>query len=497
MANQESSSLGSFAKLPPELRLDIWDRLFASIAIHGRATIRNQVSPPRNLAILHASRRLYEETSDYLYADLRHIILLSPIYAKQQWITAHIYSRGLSATCDFENTAEVRRHLQNFPHQRTALDIEISAPGRKDPGQIVLLWQKVNALVDILIALPSPFCYPHAQVRLEGRWVRRGEARETIKCPTGNRPDHEIVIMPFTRLNSSWDHRLPENLSAVVDKLSNPPYGSALSGMQRTYVKSAPANEWLQETAIFLDTNLDDIPGATADRLRLDRFSGWFDDGDSWISQYEDQFLSNFPINLEMALKHDYALLHATRRYRLLVLGHHLACHSMGDEPEYLRYDGTEVALYMNWNSQGWYHKFPHGFPAFDTQRMESAIRKSRRYFEAYESEIDQISQFTDALFWWGMNGKDVLGMDKSRFYTCGICNNHQAPCRWCLEYDRGQSCGGCKEFDTTGQWPPEKPPDTTGMMCPDCEFENETYGYCSWCDAYGQVDCQICLKDC
>lgn len=472
METQTLGPLGRFAKLAPEIRLLVWESLFSSCKILARAPNRPRVES-KNLSILCVSRRLYEEISYHLYRRLKHRVRLSPVHSKQQWMTVQISSRGLSVIWVLENITDARRHLETFPHNKAHLRVEIFPPAQSDPGQIVLLWEKVNVLVDILIQLSGlPAGCPCVLVRLIGCW-RDTEirAKETI-TRTNDRippreycPDHDIVVLPFSRLDSRWYYGVPKGLCAILNDELNDPRTSVLSLSRKNQlpIKDDGYNlldkngglvnldQWLMETGIFIDASLDDIPGKTANMLRLERFGNWFVDGESWESPYEKWLLSIFPTNFDIIQKYDARLTRASRRHKMLMIFHHCG-HMLTNRPEPPRLI-VNGELYTSWSSGNLYTVYPNGIRGFDTWQMQETVRRhGDSTLRAYRKGVEQVSQFSDALRWWEHHGADVINNRISNhYYSCCVCETRGSPCRWCIEYDCSRICLWCVKFKGTG----------------------------------------------
>lgn len=193
--------LGTFSKLPPEVRLEVWEHLFSLCQIRAPLQQRESNSKARNLSILQANRYLHAEISHHLYSTLTHTISLSPKYDRHKWMTAQTCSKGLNVERDLDDTEASQRYFLNFPHNKARLKVEILAPNRKDQGQIALLWQKVSGLIDRMLALPkskSSQERPGVDIVLVGRWGSKEEPKQSV--PQLCYYDYDYVTMPFCRL---------------------------------------------------------------------------------------------------------------------------------------------------------------------------------------------------------------------------------------------------------------------------------------------------------
>lgn len=292
------AQLGTFAKLPLELRWMIWESVFDEIH-----------STPFALAILLCSRYLYQEISDHLFKDFEHEFQVAG-GLRFNFTTRRTHNHGW----ELKTIEAVRNHLHTFPWRRIGgkMFVNISPPPQEDPGQILQILQKVNQLIDTVNTTPSA---PSVWVSLLEDWSRDQKPQESITYTHGYRPDHDIAIIPFTRL-SNWYYRIPPVYSATLatERELREESQSLLYKNENDctsngwcFITTAP-RDWLIDTRIFLDTKLDDIPGKTAAVLRLERFQ-------TWKSEYEKQFVTDLRTRRHIVLKHDPMLRAAIIRY--------------------------------------------------------------------------------------------------------------------------------------------------------------------------------------
>lgn len=212
---------------------------------------------------------------------------------------------------------------------------------------------------------------PHLRVTLEKSWYREGKPIESIKYPTGCRPDQDIVVMSFLRLSDLCFSVSPQHGAMIT----NEPDSSDASLLHKTIkqvgsnkcyrIKSKSGNfhgdEWLADTRLFLDRKLDVIPGPSAPFLRLERFQHWYVDGNSWTSAYEKQLITDLRTNYQLVLKHDPGLRATFYRHNLLLLFHH-QLYQWFDDPWAVQaaLENRFIRLYVTWNSLIW-PPWPHG----------------------------------------------------------------------------------------------------------------------------------------
>ncbi|KAJ5533926.1 hypothetical protein N7527_000180 [Penicillium freii] len=218
-------------------------------------------------------------------------------------------------------------------------------------------YRRLNHLVDTLKATRSP---ASVRVSLLEDWSNDGKPQESITYTNGYRPDHDIAIIPFTRL-PWWYYRISTAYSAVIateqelpDESQSLLYKSRKICTSNEWCRIARASRhWLTDTRIVLDTKLDDIPGKTAGALRLERFQNWFQD--DWVSEYENRFTADIQKHMGFVLKHDPRLVRVRRRHYLAIMLHH-TYRASHDDPEKVEDDlkKTRPRLYSKWDPQVW-----------------------------------------------------------------------------------------------------------------------------------------------
>ncbi|KAJ5371348.1 uncharacterized protein N7496_007440 [Penicillium cataractarum] len=464
MESSPLAQLGYFAKLPTEIRLLLWEALFRLIPPKSDHAIEHS---PNTLSILCCSRCLHNEIVYHFYRDVRCVFLICPREPDKLGIRLQLESRWTIVERDLYDIQTVRNVLEHFPRPEmrgNKIYVDIQSSYSNDPGRIILLSERVNKLVQVLKELSY---IPSVHVELIGRWHHQnGKARESIHNFEEYRPDYDIVLLPFTRL-SDWDYYLPDDLSTVISnetKLSNEPiarrsmvsllreHAIKLNGNQdclNTEFDLLDSNwlfeQWLTDTRIFLDTRLDTLPGETARLLRRRRFANWFEDGDTWKSQYEEKFLTDISSNLRILLKHDPRLGQARLRHRYAVFTHHQICAAQDE------LSSRELPICQPWNSRLWATTRPKGLKAISC--AEIMTPEAMIVYDIYTFVNKDIAQFSRDLHWWGVDSKDIFEKRKPWWFSCVGCQELGRPCRWCEEYDVDKACRLCREggFDKTG----------------------------------------------
>ncbi|KAJ5184182.1 hypothetical protein N7492_001798 [Penicillium capsulatum] len=294
------AQLGAFAKLPPELRLMIWEELFCFIP-----SIPHEASQPSSniLSILRCSRYLYHEITDHLYKDLKSTIQPWPVWEENKSMVLWLSSKKVSAFRQIKNLDTARQFICTFPFDKvhqSRLGINIPAACGGDPARIIILWRKINALVATINTLQ---CIPFVHVILSGKWRLGGKPRESIKDSNGARPDHDIAILPFSRLDS-WGFSLPKHLEEAIANQPTISQNSIISQLKAKKLLPAGSphhidmsnpiidiDQWLSETDTFLESRIDTIHGSTASYLRLKRFKQWYGVNHDWEEAYRQRLV--------------------------------------------------------------------------------------------------------------------------------------------------------------------------------------------------------------
>lgn len=446
--NEANPSNMLFSKLPVEICLLIWDTLFSEIPSAPRKQFQ---SPTNNLSILRCSRGLYDEISYHLYKSLTHFLHIPSEHLEGRWIAAGVISDKMYVWWDLKDEEAVREHLSIFPCAKLReprVHVELRRSSIQDPGRIIQLWQKTNTFVDILQNQQRP---PQIRVRFAEKWQKLGKARASIPHQKGYRPDHDIAILPFTRLpKSQWDYFIYDELDAAI---SGEPEGSPHSILYRLKngenLEAAELDSLHLDTRIFLDTKLDFAPGRTADFLRLKRFQHWYYPGDNWKVSYEEQLLADLTNNLLVVMKHDPRLHSARKRFGILVIMHHLA-HARRDSAESIRAFwpavNGEPVLYNKWESEIFPETWPNGLSQLQNSMPKWVMGWQQFVFTSYAKKNDKIRDFQDELFWWAYDAWEFLYEPISEGKWCRLCRFLERPCVWCKKYDSKKACRLCRE---------------------------------------------------
>jgi hypothetical protein len=384
-------TMGLFFRLPPELRIMIWVYLFSTI--HTR--LPNGRKPNTNpLSILRTSRYLYNEISSHLYDNCTENIFMKPAYDEDEWMRIRLESTNMRVDLIFKDKAAADKHFQNFPHHQSKVIIHLEPPKQDDPGQLVLLWKKSVAMVDLIINTIAPHPVSlfskgwqsseppfHWQYARED-FFKMGGLQETIQSPYSYFPDHDIVTLPFISPRLWFED--PAEMATLTDceffnhrvdirRLFYPKgLEHRMEGLFAFTKETAAAaiERALLETDIFLENSLDELPGRTASFLRRDRFKDWFEDGQSWESAYQVAYSEKLSTCPWVVMHTDPWLINSNMRYITLILIHHqMYCLKRGYGVE------EEFGVFTEWNSCMWSDMFRLGLPELSVLRHASSRR--------------------------------------------------------------------------------------------------------------------------
>lgn len=384
-------SLGNLSVLPPEVRIIVWEHFLPrnSCMDQERENWKPYICPDQpekrsSLAILRASRLIYEEISHMLY---NRCLTLQIDPHNTRWVTKH-----------FTANAWHFRHVDFARFKR--VEIEIFAPDRRDPGQLLLTRQLI---FDLLCCLSG-----HNQVldaKFEGY---RSFAHQALL----NAPSSENNLKRLTELDivvvqdgeASWNHEnltqkssdvvLVSDLEVLLDmfrfvrahssKVFLPAKLQAsddlricIEEVEITMMLGCAfgAHEYDARTkveegyrSLSLDEELDTLLGPSAARLRRDRFQFWM--------MYEPKIKS---------LMNWSQFTNSTRliwSYALRIRYH--AYESWNPSSEKLRYD-DDICL------DSWHRKYPYGIPPTGSDEWEE-------HMICFGLDYDLIDDFEDEI---------------------------------------------------------------------------------------------------
>lgn len=433
VSDEAKSARLRLSELPIEIRLLIWEILFSEIPSGPREKSRSSAN---HLSILRCNRALYNEISDHLYKSLTHFLHIPSGHVEGCWIVAGLYSDKMYFWWNLKDEEAPRAKLR-----QSRIIFEIRRSFTLDPGRIIQVWQKANILVHVLRSLEPP---PLIRVWFAPGWQKFGNARSSIPYQNGDRyrPDHDIAILPFTRLpKSQWDYSLYKELQAAI---SAEPEGSSHSILYRLEqgedLLAAELDSLHVDTRIFLDAKLDSVPGRTADFLRLKRFQYWYHPGENWKVSYKKRLVADLTNNLPVVMKHDPQLRSARTRFAILVIMHHLG-HARRNSAESI----LDFKLYK-WESEIFPETWPDGLTQLQNRMPKWVRRRQKFVYASYDRKNHKIRDFMSELIWLAKDAWEFLYEPVSEGKWCRLCRFLERPCVWCKKYDSKKACRLCRE---------------------------------------------------
>jgi hypothetical protein len=234
-------SLGMFSLLPAEIRIMIWKHFSPQLHV-GRSLPRkpNHFSPDQE--ILPTSRKIHAEVAAEIpsgYNSNTIKISISPEYQYKLWIKV---KNTKEVQWDLEDLPDaISRGFCDLPWHNLKVQIFIWAPNRKDSGQIICLYKKVRALVEILKGakgfLSLWVVFGHTK---NTSWFDDAQPQCSIesKLP-GAKWDFEFIVPLFLQIRNARKARM-YSTEMFEGKLENPMMGETFLKAQRIMTKKTP-----------------------------------------------------------------------------------------------------------------------------------------------------------------------------------------------------------------------------------------------------------------
>ncbi|KAL8826502.1 MAG: hypothetical protein Q9170_007378 [Blastenia crenularia] len=275
--------MGLFALLPRELRDQIW----------------GYMSAERRFTFFQSSRQIYADASPIIYRDL--VFHIEPRYQCKSWLTVE---SSFNARWLFQNLNDaINQGFNKLPfEQLRKIQINIEAPDRTDPGQVICLHKKCTDLAELLENAKQGL--PDLEIRLidsdKAQWTSKGKPQMSLASEDDivSTKDHEIVLLTFVRLRNarSVNIRVPIVFSEGYGWIENMANTLMAKDPVGTYLEASNAwndeenQEDLDDIFMELDLKLDSLHGHTAHMMRLDRFSSWYTSKLGGYSKYEERY---------------------------------------------------------------------------------------------------------------------------------------------------------------------------------------------------------------
>lgn len=433
------TQLGSFSKLPCEIRLMIWKELFSGI----KSTPKLQEQPSVNPAsILSCSKYFNEEVSSYLYHDLKHSIHIDSQYHQDYYVKAMVSSSKVLRVWKLKDSAALKSHLLSFPHSKIeSKTLIITIWHLSDSlGRVINLWLKVNDLVNTLRNFNLSV---KLHLRLGEEWpmTRQDPYRSFRRFGANNNLyDYDLAFVPFTRL-SNWSYELSNVVITRLREESTKRPHSVLYSIQKHKQKACSSysftDAWIVRARRTLDCALDTAIGVTAGFLRRDRFMNWFSADGS--SAYEQQFLQDLEKKPKIIshLNKEYWRI-VSRRSMLLRLYGVLSSTKVGEVESRFRI----------WEPEEWLSKYPKGMDRLKLLEPWGVVPRESDVSEISSLVEPALGKFSEDLRWWSTSAELLFSETEypCAFFNCSLCLKHNTPCRWCKKYDYYKRCGFCRE---------------------------------------------------
>ncbi|PMD59272.1 uncharacterized protein K444DRAFT_428729 [Hyaloscypha bicolor E] len=346
MASVVPDTIGYLGWLPPEIRAQIWGHF--SIQPGFRFSYKKAKD---GLGILRTCHFLRDEVSANIYNKVVLTFHLSPRVCSDTGSWLYLTTSVGARWNIHPNKAEFD-HFRVLPYKGLkAIKIEIEAPSQEDPGQVVLLWTKIQDLMELLSQAEE---FPSIDIYLRetnASWATNGTAHKTVPIDPEHLdedeyvPDIEVVLMPLCKL------RNVRTASIHVPK-------GFVTGNHLLYHigrQMETAESFGRVRNGDLDEALDELPGTTANFMRVERLGRWFSKGDK--SQYVEDWARicrnneaarffNMPGNLANRYVHLLALNPLSSGMKMIRYQLHLPLNRRADP-----FDGPEpFELLSRWN---------------------------------------------------------------------------------------------------------------------------------------------------
>ncbi|KAE8444791.1 hypothetical protein EG329_014251 [Mollisiaceae sp. DMI_Dod_QoI] len=396
-------SLGMFSLLPPEIRIQIWKHFSPQLHI-GRSLPRKPNYFSRDQEILLTSRKIYAEVAGEVpsgYNDNTISISVRPEYRYKSWIKAR-NTKGVQ--WDLEDLPDaISRGFCDLPWHNLNVQIWIWAPSKKARAQILCLYRKVRALVEIpkeakgFLSLWMVFAHTK-----HTSWFDDGQPQCSIENKvdylpwgreiSGAKWDYEFIYPLFLQIRNVKMARMYSTELFDVERKTLQGFLKAQTVMSKTITYGSQAEpilyfgkrieEHLDLLFMMVECILDRLPTKTANMLRLDRFSSWYTDKLHGNSPYENELKK---LLLGDVKGHD-TLRTMNYRYRIMRAHNPLSLAYRTAFP--WTFDATlhpDVDA-RGWNQDAWHSVYIRGIPPLNGKKADKRYRKWCMEYDAPEN---------------------------------------------------------------------------------------------------------------
>ncbi len=382
-------SLGIFSLLPAEVRIMIWKYFSPQVHV-GRSLPRKPQYFSPDQRILLTSRKIYAEVAAEVpdgYNGDTFVISVEPEYQYKLWIKA-TNTKGVQ--WDLKDLPDaISRGFCDLPWHNLNVRIWIWAPNRKGGAQIICLYKKVRALVEILkkakgfLSLSVFFRYKKNTSWFGGAQPQCSIGNKADLLPWGGgsprgKWDFEFIFPLFLQIRNAKKAEMyseeiidgqRESLIMVQEFMK----------AQRIMMRTAKPNRYygnqidkhLDLLFMMVERILDVMPTKTARMLRLERFSSWYTDKLHGNSPYENEIRRLLPDDVnEETLKIVNNRYRLMRAYNPLSLAYRTAFPETFDSAKHPDVDAR------GWNPDAWHSVYIRGIPPLDRKNADKKFRK-------------------------------------------------------------------------------------------------------------------------
>ncbi|KAL3424173.1 hypothetical protein PVAG01_03454 [Phlyctema vagabunda] len=380
------ASLGLFSLLPVEIRIMIWKQLSPTLHV-SRSLPRKPEYFSQFQGILFTSHRIQAEVAAQVpsgYNGKMMEISVSPKYDNRSWIKAKNHE---GVQWDFKDVPDaISRSFRDLPWHELTVRIWFWAPSNKDRAQILCLYKKVHALVEMLREAEGFRSLKLIFAQTENTsWF--DDCQPLYSIQSNEKRDYEYILPLFYQLRNvkmaraySMEmlqgkqknlkmHKLLAIAEAVMEMKT--PYGLPKEQVTKN---DKLIEEALNNLFLLVERMVDLVPSETANMLRLERFSSWYTDKLHGDSPYEEELEKCL---IECCLESNgLGVWEMNDRYRIMLVHNPLSSPHRKAFPETA---DTIRHLRINprgWNREIWHCVYKQGIPPLDDPKIEETYRK-------------------------------------------------------------------------------------------------------------------------
>ena len=289
--------LGTLSRLPPEIRIAIWEQLSLNV------TDRIAGLQPHKLAFMRTSHQICDECCAIVYRGTTLAFEIDSDFNPYSWFRINVNERGWQRVRHYQNALSIGLGGVPYSHFKE-IRIHVQVPGNTDRGAAICLWKKCLDVAELLekeqqgfsdlrlyfnppallMLVSSMLDYPGSQSHQAGASARiwDGYAPLAIAFARLRGARKVSVHIPMEFENKIRWHR---DLEGYLRRPET--FGRDLD----------PEDPWddvkcqqkIDKTFMDCDEALDTARGPTAEHMRQERFSSWFENGIGTRSRYVER----------------------------------------------------------------------------------------------------------------------------------------------------------------------------------------------------------------